>query len=290
MNTIVQKLKSKLKGTWIHRAVLGYKDRLSKAQDHTDGNQLPPADRDANYNRQTVEVMFRVLRRNSNCIDVGAHVGSILQYMIDISPRGRHYAFEPLPHLSQKLTESFPQVIVHQAAVSESSGESEFLFVENDPGYSGLRRRIYDRPDPKITQIRVRVVTLDEIIPQNDKIAFIKIDIEGGEFHAMKGGIETIRRCKPVIVFEGSNRSTGQYGVKPDDVYLLVTESLGYELSTIERWIKRKAAYTREEFDKNWNRGPEYYFIAAPKRETGSRRLTAKLIAAIIGLTRTAFS
>ena len=139
--------------------------------------------------------------------------------------------------------------------------------MENDPGYSGLRRRMYDRPDPKITVIPVRVVTLDEIIPANEKIAFIKIDIEGGEFHAIKGGIKTIRRCQPVIVFEGGSRSTGAYGVKPDELYLLMEETLGYELSTMERWLQRGAPYSREEFYKNWNGGPEYYFIATPKRK-----------------------
>ena len=111
------------------------------------------------------------------------------------------------------------------------------------------------------------MVTLDEIIPRNQKIAFIKIDIEGGEFHAIKGGIETIRRGRPVIVFEASSRSTGLYGVKPDDVHSLVTETLGYELSTMERWLRRKAPLTRVEFDKNWHHGPEYYFIASPKRK-----------------------
>lgn len=268
MNTVVRRLKSRLRGTWIHHAVWAYKHPPPRMQVGNVGEQVSPDDRNRYYDRQTVDVMFRVLRRNSNCIDVGAHVGGVLQHMVDISPRGRHYAFEPLPHLSQRLTETFPQVIVHQVAVSDRTGESEFQFVENDPGYSGLRRRDYDRPDPKITAIRVHVVTLDEIIPRNEKIAFIKIDIEGGEFHAIKGGIETIRHGVPVIVFEASSRSTGLYGVKPNDVYLLVTETLGYELSTMERWLKRKAPFTREEFDKNWHHGPDWFFIATPTRKT----------------------
>jgi FkbM family methyltransferase len=266
MNAVIQKLMSRLKGTWIHHAVWAYKNHPPKAHGGDDGKQVTLDDRNANYNWQTIKVMFRVLHRNSNCVDVGAHVGDILEHMINISPLGRHYAFEPLPHLSQKLTERFPQVIVHQAAVSDRSGESEFLFVENDPGYSGLRRRIYDRPDPMITAIRVRMVTLDEIIPPNERIAFIKIDIEGGEFDAIRGGIQTIRRCKPVIVFEGSSRSTGQYGVKPDDLYLFVEQALEYELFALERWLQRKAPYNREEFEKNWKHGHEYYFLAAPKK------------------------
>jgi FkbM family methyltransferase len=264
MNTVIQGLKSRLRGTWIHHAVWASRNPPPKAPGQNDF-------RNANYDRQTVEVMFRVLRRNSNCLDVGAHEGELLRHMIAIAPQGRHYAFEPLPHISQVLRERFPQVNVYQAAVGDCSGESNFQFVENDPGYSGLRRRDYDRPDPKITTIRVREVTLDEIIPPNQSIAFIKLDIEGGEFHAIKGGIETIRRGMPVIVFEASSRSTGLYGVKPGDIYyFLVTDALGYELSTMERWLKRKPPYTREEYENNWNQGLEYYFIATPTKNSRS--------------------
>jgi FkbM family methyltransferase len=267
MNRVVQTLKSRLRGTWIHHAVWAFRHPSPRAHVSNDGKQLSIEARNANYDRQTVEVMFRVLRRNLNGVDVGSHVGDVLGEMVNIAPRGRHYAFEPLPHLAQGLREKFPKVIVHQAAVSDKSGESEFLFVENDPAYSGLRRRIYQTLDPKITRIRVRVVTLDEIIPVSESIAFIKLDIEGGEFHAIQGGIETIRRCKPVIVFESGSNSIGQYGVKPDDVYRFMADTLGYDLSTMERWLKKEPPYTREEYENQWNHGPEYYFIATPTRK-----------------------
>lgn len=259
-------LKSRLRGTWIHHAVWALKNPPVEAPRQDKGNRAYTIYRNAAYDRQTVEVMFRVLRRNACCVDVGAHVGEVLHHMIAIAPRGKHYAFEPLPHLSKILRDRFPNAIVHQAAVSDRNGESEFQFVENDPAYSGLRRRDYDRPDPKITTIHVPVVTLDEIIPSNEKIAFIKIDVEGAEFHAIKGGIETIRRGMPVIVFEASSRSTGMYGVSPDDVYEFLTEALGYDLSTMERWLKRKEPFSREEFDKNWHGGPDFYFIASPRK------------------------
>lgn len=100
MNLVIQRLKSRLRGTWIHHAVWAYKNSPPMAQSHNEGKQVSADDRNANYDRQTVEVMFRVLRRNLNGIDVGTHAGDILQHMVDISPRGRHYAFEPIPHLS----------------------------------------------------------------------------------------------------------------------------------------------------------------------------------------------
>lgn len=253
LDTATQKLKSSLKGTWIHHLLWAQR-------------KPAPDNRNKMYDWQTVEVMFRVLQRNSNCIDMGAHDGDILKRMIEIAPYGRHHAFEPLPHLARMLQKRFPAVAVHQAAVGAKNCESDFLFVEEAPAFSGLRRRIYDRPDPKVTTIRVHEVTLDDTIPKNEKIAFIKIDIEGAEFHAIKGGIETIKRGKPIIAFEAGIQSTGEYGVKPDDLYTLMTETIGNELSTMGRWLSRKQPFSRDEFVANWFlTDPEYFFMSYPR-------------------------
>lgn len=197
---------------------------------------------------------------------MGAHRGSLLQQMVAIAPAGTHHAFEALPDLAAQLRERFPAVLVHQMAVSDSSGEADFQYVQNYPAYSGLRRRVYDRPDPRVLTIRVPVATVDDVIPAGQPIAFMKIDIEGGEYHALKGAVSTIQRCHPVIVFEAGSKSTGQYGVTPTDLYELVTETLGYELSTMGRWLGRKQAMTLQEFCHNWDNGPDFYFIATPAR------------------------
>jgi FkbM family methyltransferase len=217
------------------------------------------------YDRQTIEVMARVLRRSSSGVDLGAHKGDILRYIIEIAPDGIHHAFEPLPHLAQELRDRFPGVRVHQAAASDRSGTSEFQYVENDPAYSGLRRRAYDRADPIISTIQVAVTTVDEAVPADHPVAFVKIDIEGGEYHALRGATNTIRRWRPVIVFEAGSRSTGLYGVTPDDLFTLLADDMEYDLSTMQRWLGGRPAYSREEFRHNWEHGPDYYFIAVPR-------------------------
>ncbi len=39
----------------------------------------------------------RVVHRDSNCIDVGCHYGSMLSCFCRLAPNGRHLAFEPTP-------------------------------------------------------------------------------------------------------------------------------------------------------------------------------------------------
>jgi len=254
----VEWLKRRVRGTFVHRMARRWRDN-----GHLDLRQASIA-----YDRQTADVMRRVLRPDSNCIDVGAHVGDILRDIVAVAPEGTHYAFEALPHLCDALKTQFPTVQVLQAAVSDRSGHSEFQYVENDPAYSGLRRRDYNRPDPHVKTIQVVTTTIDEVVPRDRHIAFIKIDIEGGEYHALLGAHNTIKWSRPVVVFEAGLASTRHYGVSDLDFYSLVVAKMQYDLSTMARWLEGRPPYTLEEFRYNWKNGPDYYFIATPKDTT----------------------
>ena len=222
----------------------------------------PLSTQNAIYDKETFAVMSRVLQPNSCCIDVGAHSGIILREMVRLSPLGTHFAFEPLPDFAAVLRDAFPNVRIFEAAVSDYAGTSSFVHVENDPGYSGLRKRIYDEADPVLKAITVNVVQIDDVIPQEQPIAFLKVDIEGGEYHALRGAYRTIRRWNPVIVFEAGQKSTGQYGVTPEEIYRLITEELGFRLSTMRRWLSGEPPYDQSGFCDKWRNGQDYYFIA----------------------------
>jgi FkbM family methyltransferase len=236
------------------------------------GRLRAPSARSVNerYDRETVAVMKEILRPDSCCIDVGAHRGTILEHMARIAPRGTHYAFEPLPPLAAELAQRFPAAQVVAAAVSDRRGRAEFVHVENDPAYSGLQTRIYDRPDPILTRIQVEVTRIDDAIPPDTAIALIKLDIEGGEYHALLGAAATIRRCRPVLIFEAGRKSTGQYGIAPEALYRFVTGELGYRLSTMQRWLAGQPGYSEAEFVGNWHHGSDFCFIAHPPERRAS--------------------
>ena len=227
---------------------------------------LPPGRREAvrrnlRYDRETVEVMRRVLTARSSCIDIGAHEGEILRHIVRFAPHGRHVAFEPIPHLAARLRAGFPEVAVHEAACAEHPGSAEFVLVENAPAYSGLRQRLYDRPDVALRNIRVQVARVDDLV--RHAVSLIKVDVEGGEYHALLGAQRTVREHRPVIIFEASARGGGEYGVAPGDFTSLFGR-LRYRLSTMERWLAGRPAFTHAEFLDNWHSGRDYYFIAHP--------------------------
>ena len=221
------------------------------------------------YDEQTFAVMRRYLDPDSSCIDVGAHSGEILREIVRLAPRGRHFAFEPIPALAEGLRGRFPAVEIHACALSDSEGETTFNYVSNAPAYSGLRRRAYDRPDADIQEIQVPVRRLDDVVPRTAQVRFVKIDVEGAEYWVMKGGSELIRRCHPIVVFEAGVKSTSFYDVTPAMIFDLLVSHSGLKLSTMARLLAGKPDLSEREFAQSYHNGEDFYFVAYPQGLTG---------------------
>jgi FkbM family methyltransferase len=219
----------------------------------------------AGYDRLTVSVMRRVLGAESNAIDVGAHRGTMLRHMIVLAPRGRHFAFEPLPTFAAGLRRRFPGVDVREVALSDTPGEAVFHHVVTNPSYSGLSRRRYpnEGEEASVREISVRTARLDDEIPKDLPVHLLKIDVEGAEATVVRGARSILRRCRPVVVFEhgwddGRRPETDTTGSLWEE---LVGAGLGvYQLAA---WLDDGAPLSREGFEEALSKG-DYYFLAAP--------------------------
>jgi FkbM family methyltransferase len=216
------------------------------------------------YDVQTIEIMRRVLERDSVAVDVGAFEGSMLRHMLRFAPGGRHYAFEPIPRLSRRLYDRFPTCHVINAAVGEALGTETFREVIATPALSGLERRVDLPPETAIREIPVQVETLDHAIPPDVIVAFVKIDVEGAELGVLRGGRATLARCRPVIVFECGLGGADSYGSRPADLFDLVTTNLGLRIFLLGAWLGRQAPLARDEFVRQFEQSLNYYFVAAP--------------------------
>ena len=218
------------------------------------------------YDAQTAAVMARVLTPDSTCIDVGCHEGAILDEMLRFAPHGRHYAFEPLPHLFAGLTRKYADrdnVSLHEVALAETAGDTTFHHVTTNPAYSGIRRRQYDRPNEQVVEIRVKVARLDDIVPAGLPVRLVKIDVEGAELGVMRGGGETLRSARPYIVFEHGLGASDHYGTRPEQILELM-ESLGLRISLMGGWLEGRRPLTRAEFVDQFEACRNHYFMAHP--------------------------
>jgi FkbM family methyltransferase len=220
------------------------------------------------YDAQTVAVMARVLAPGSNCIDVGCHHGAILDNMLRFAAHGTHFAFEPLPDLFAGLAAKYanvPTVRLHELALSDASGECTFQHVVTNPGYSGLKQRLYNRPNEQVVEITVKVARLDDVLPAGFDIRFVKIDVEGAELQVLRGGTGMLRRSRPFVVFEHGLGAADCYGTRPEQVFDLLS-GCGLRVSLIKDWLERGSAraFTRAAFAEEFDTGRNFYYLAHP--------------------------
>jgi FkbM family methyltransferase len=139
-----------------------------------------------------------------------------------VGASGRVYGFEPIPHTFSVLRRNVSlngcvNVTLESCALADSRGERDLYLP--DIGVSGsLELHPYDRSYERIPCL---VQTLDgycqgAAVPQVD---FLKSDIEGAEWLLLKGGEETIRRWKPVMLLEIQAHSSTLFDYTPADIF-----------------------------------------------------------------------
>lgn len=216
------------------------------------------------YDQQTHEVMRRVLEADSNCVDVGSFEGEFLSDMLEYAPDGSHHAFEPLPQLAADLRARFPTVSVHQLALGADSGKRKFSWCVDEPGWSGLQRDPWARdypPRPRQKWIEVTAARLDDVLPEDLPIRFIKIDANGGEMDVFRGAGRTLSTWRPFIAFEHGEAAT-YYREAVGCVYQPLAEA-GLNVSTLERWLAGEDPLSHEEFLHHCEH-TDFFWLAHP--------------------------
>jgi FkbM family methyltransferase len=216
------------------------------------------------YERQLHVVMRRVLHPYANCLDIGAYRDGVLRDILRYAPHGRHLAFEPVPAQAAYLRQQFPDMTIHAVALSDTTGTAPFHHVVSRPTYSGLRMVQYPSSNEHIEQIEVPLCRLDELVPAALPIHFIKIDVEGAEYLVLRGGLATITRNRPIIVFEHGLTSPWYYQIPSADVYDLLTQEAGVQVSLMRRWLADEPPLSRDQFVDEVSEARNYYFIAYP--------------------------
>lgn len=205
-----------------------------------------------NYDIMTLQIARLALGHDGSAIDVGAHEGTVLQYLVKYSP-GPHWAFEPIPSFAARLQRRFPDVTVEPIALSDSSGHAEFNFLPGAAAYSSLLDRAEIKNGQLVKRLTVQVRSLDDYLQPDSSIAFLKIDVEGAEASVLRGARLLLRRCHPVTVFEcGSDKL-------PDCIDAL--QGTGMRVSFLEDFLAGVTRPEEQVASLGRERG-EYYYVA----------------------------
>ncbi|MCZ4221791.1 FkbM family methyltransferase [Pedobacter rhodius] len=185
------------------------------------------------YEPELKKIFKSIINPGDYILDVGANIGFHTLYFAQLTGgKGLVTAFEPIPDNYKSLNNNiqlnnFSNIITHNVALSNKKEQISIQvdLKSTNPGAYNLFELNGDVP--------IECVVGDDIV-DNQKVDFIKIDVEGYESYVLDGLIETIKKNKPKIIFEFDqdyHRKTS----RSEDYILFLLASLGYQFQYINR-------------------------------------------------------
>jgi FkbM family methyltransferase len=159
--------------------------------------------------------------KNRTYIDIGGHIGTTaLPYSRMFQ---NVYVYEPNRENYELLTKNiFNNKVLNITSVPKGIYNEECKGLILQHGNNSGCYYFHKQEDGEIS-----CITLDS--QKHKDVDFIKIDIEGAEFFALEGGIETIKKYKPLIHLEINGLSERNYNIESNKIFNFVKE-LGYVL------------------------------------------------------------
>jgi FkbM family methyltransferase len=184
-------------------------------------------------------IIEQFVNSDSVVVECGCHIGT---HTVKLAMLCKTlYGFEPMPSTYEVLLKNLQvnkitNATIFNEGVSDTIGETKYSWIcDGNPGSSGLENNPMGKPSwiQTTTQdIPVQLRTIDSL--QLPTLDFLKIDVEGYEVLAIQGAMDTIKRCRPVIVMEVWKDHQGSV----DKEYTVQTFShlieLGYDVLHIE--------------------------------------------------------
>lgn len=191
----------------------------------------------------------RIVAKDSHCIDVGSHIGSMLSSLIRLAPDGKHLAFEPVPQKAAWLRKKFPEVEVKQMALGETKGSITFFQNLRQSGFSGQFKT--NNPADSYSELTVECDRLDQVVPADRRITFIKVDVEGAEFLVLRGASDLIRRDRPTLLFESIPGLVDRLGNTRREFFDFLTRDHGYSIFAPKDFLDDGGPLDWDRFDQS---------------------------------------
>ena len=162
------------------------------------------------YEPDVTDVVRKTVKQGMNCLDVGANLGYFSVIMAKLTGAlGSVYSFEPFPAnydlLVRNIKENCVEGVVHpkQLAAYDSSNLSSLFFRADAMNDNFGSMFVSDQPqDGHLQRSSVSRVRIDDVVPKNLPIHFVKMDVEGAEIPALGGMSGIIERYHPTLAIE----------------------------------------------------------------------------------------
>ena len=210
-----------------------------------------------------LEIINQFTDKSKDAIDVGVYRG-IYSYKL-----AQHFKFvhcfeaNPLlyPLLNDNLKKIIKNINLYNLALSSDNGETILkLPIRSKSFFKKNIEELYElgaasvHPNNKFNnfkEVKVKKKKLDSIKFEN-KIGFIKIDVEGHELEVIEGALKTIKENKPVLLIEIEEKHSKRMVI--DSIKYI--ENIGYKC-----YFEKNKELLQVEKLKNVNEEFNFFFL-----------------------------
>lgn len=192
------------------------------------------------FELRTVKLLRTLLRPGDLVVDVGGNIGWFTLIAASlVGSAGSVHAFEPLPanisRFRANIAENgFGNVTIHEMGAGDAEGRFDVHSFESGDDERHMLASL--RPVmPGGRRIPCRVGRLDDELRDVVSCRLMKLDVEGAEVMAIRGGAEFIATRKPHLIVEFNADTLEAFGESPLSLHdAVMSIDHGYRLHEID--------------------------------------------------------
>jgi len=146
---------------------------------------------------------------SGDVVHAGAYFGDFLPALARACGDGaKVFAFEPNYENYRcasvtMLLNDLKNIELSNMGLGSQNGWETMKITDSDGVHLGGGSRMVESiEDDRIVHEQVRMVRLDEVIPNSRIVTLLQLDVEGFEQEALSGAMGLIKRCSPIIILE----------------------------------------------------------------------------------------
>lgn len=154
---------------------------------------------------------MQLIRGEGILLDIGANIGTMTVLLAQQFPQCRVYAFEPVPmnvRTVRRLVGLFGlrNITICETALGNTNGTLTMVSPTREKSHMHGLSYVWQGPAGAYPPgaFEVPVATLDDhpVLQQVQRISAVKIDVENYEYYVLLGGVELLRRHRPLVYAE----------------------------------------------------------------------------------------
>jgi FkbM family methyltransferase len=176
------------------------------------------------------------IKKGDLVIDAGANIGLYSSLFSNIVKKsGFVHSFEPIKNTFQSLRNHinadsrYKNYQLNNLGLGEKIERKVMYIPDEISGHASLTRHDNAWNAKETSQHHVQLTSLDTYCERHKfkKLNFLKLDIEGAEYFALNGGINTITKFKPILHMEVNSQLMLNFNITPFELVTLL-KSMGY--------------------------------------------------------------